>query len=164
MKRFSIIILLVSASLSSLAQDQSAREKIEAARIALITERLELTPEQAEKFWPVYREYSMKQRQIRQEFKELKRNFDPNKATEDESKKILDRGHSIKQRQLELEQVYSQRMQQVVTSRQLMNLRKAEQDFREMLMNRIREENAQRRRLEGDRQRNEQQIRKRKNN
>ncbi|MFM9074653.1 MAG: hypothetical protein ACKORJ_03680, partial [Bacteroidota bacterium] len=35
-----------------------ARERIEAARAAVITERLGLTPDQAEKFWPIYHEFA----------------------------------------------------------------------------------------------------------
>ena len=33
--------------------DPQVRQKVEAARIGLISERLGLTPAQAEKFWPV---------------------------------------------------------------------------------------------------------------
>lgn len=164
MKKIITLILFSLICYLGNAQSQNAREKIEAARIALITERLELTPEQAEKFWPVYREYSLKQREINQEFQQLKRNYDPNRATEDESKKVLEAGQQIKERQLSLERTYTERMQNVVTTRQLMNLKKAEQDFREMLMDRIRQENMQRRQLDNTRQRNEEQIRQRKNN
>lgn len=164
MKRLITILSLFILTHSLIGQTQNAREKIEAARIALITERLDLTPEQAEKFWPIYREYSVKQREINQDFQQLKRNYDPSTATEEESKKVLNKGQKMKERQLVLERTYMERMQIVVSNRQLMNLRKAEQDFREMLMNRIRQENMQRRRLENDRQRNDQQIRQRKNN
>lgn len=164
MKRLIILTLILFTYTRSFSQDQSAREKIEAARIALITERLDLTPEQAEKFWPIYREFSAKQRTIKREFQNLKKNFDPSTASEEESQSILEKGYQIKEKQLDLEKNYSERMQQVVTSRQLMNLKKAEQDFREMLMKRIREENALRNRLENNRQINEQQIKQRKNN
>lgn len=165
MKTYFIILLISVGSLQfTLAQNQSALEKIEAAKIALITERLELTPEQAEKFWPIYREYSEKQREIRQEFQTLKREFDPNNTSEEESRRVLDKGHQIKERQLELDRSYSNRMQQVVTSRQLMNLKKAEDDFKDMLMKRIREENLQRQRTESDRLRNDQQMKQRKTN
>jgi len=34
-------------------RDENAKDKIKAARIGLITQRLNLTPEQAEKFWPI---------------------------------------------------------------------------------------------------------------
>ncbi|MEP4531742.1 MAG: hypothetical protein ABJ004_01560 [Cyclobacteriaceae bacterium] len=164
MKKLFVISIIWLSGFGVSAQSQEALQKIEAARIALITERLELTPEQAEKFWPIYREYSEKQREIRKEFQELKQNFDPGQASEEESKTILDLGYQIKERQLELDRTYAQRMQQIVTSRQLMNLRKAEEDFRNMLMKRIREENMQRRRTENDRQRTYDQMQQRRNN
>ncbi|MFN7600376.1 MAG: hypothetical protein ACK5R0_03145, partial [Bacteroidota bacterium] len=39
-------------------QDPKVREKIQAARIALISEKVKLTPALAEKFWPIYREFA----------------------------------------------------------------------------------------------------------
>ena len=164
MKKLLVISTIWLSALGVSAQNQAALQKIEAARIALITERLELTPEQAEKFWPIYREYSDKQREVRKEFQELKQNFDPGQASEEESQKILDQGYQIKERLLELDRTYSQRMQQIVSTRQLMNLRKAEEDFRNMLMKRIREENLQRRRTENDRQRTYDHMQQRRNN
>lgn len=160
-KLFTFITILILASVTAKAQDPTAMEKIEAAKIALITERLELTPDQAEKFWPIYREYADQRRQLTSEFQDLKRNFDPNNATEEENKKILAQGQQLRQRQLTLEQTYTDRMQQVVTTRQLMNLRKAEDDFRQMLIQRIREQNQQRDRIQEDRQRNDQQMKQR---
>ena len=49
---------------------QDAKAKLEAARIALITERLGLTPEQAQEFWPVYNEYGEQRRQIQNQFED----------------------------------------------------------------------------------------------
>lgn len=144
----------------SLGQSREAREKIEAAKIALITERLELTPDQAEKFWPVYREYSQKNRKIRSDFNKERRSFDPNSATEEENKKMLNMANKVKQQQLDLEKEYSDRMLQVISSRQLNNLRKAEGDFREMLLKRIRAQQMKRRQ---QRNRNEERLRQRRN-
>ena len=69
MKRVSIILMLFLISFGVFAQNKDAMKKIESARIALITERLGLSPAQAEKFWPVYREYNIERREIRQEFR-----------------------------------------------------------------------------------------------
>ncbi|WP_258105118.1 hypothetical protein [Marinoscillum sp. MHG1-6] len=160
-KLYILFTLILLVSFGAIGQDQSAMEKIEAAKIALITERLELTPEQAEKFWPIYREYAEQQKQLKSEFQELKKNFDPNNATEEENKKILEQGQQLKQKRLNMERTYTERMQQVVTTRQLMNLRKAEDDFREMLIRRIREQNQDRQRLQEKRQRNDEQMQQR---
>lgn len=155
-----IIVALLFACLGSYGQSEEALKKIEAAKIALITERLELTPEQAEKFWPIYREYSQKNREIRKNFNEARRNFDPNTASEEENKKMLEMANEVKQNQLDLERNYSQRLLKVITSRQLNNLRKAETDFREMLLRRIK---AQQLKQQQQRRRNNDRLNNRRN-
>ena len=37
--------------------DPQNKEKLESARIAYFTSRMDLTPDEAAKFWPVYKEY-----------------------------------------------------------------------------------------------------------
>ncbi len=158
---FCFLLLILSRGNS---QSQETLDKIEAAKIGLITERLGLTPDQAEKFWPIYKEYSGKQREIAQEFQTLKRSIDPETATEEENKKILERGHQLRERQLDLDRNYSERMQQVITNRQLLSLRRAEDDFKQMLMDRIRQQSQQQEQLRDNRQRNDAQMNQRKNN
>lgn len=132
------------ACFGALAQSPEAMAKIEAAKIALITERLELTPQQAEKFWPIYREFGKQRQEIRRDFDQARRTFDPNKASEEENKKMLEMANQVKERQLKLEREYADRILKVITTRQLNNLRKAENDFKEMLIRRIRAEQMKR--------------------
>ncbi len=159
MKRL-IIIGLVTISLHAWGQSPEAMKKIEAAKIALITERLQLSPEQAERFWPVYREYSNKNRAIRKDFDQARRTFDPNSASEEENKKMLEMANAVKQRQLDLEKEYSQRILKVISSRQLNNLRKAENDFKEMLLRRIKAQQVKR---QQQRNRNNERLNNRRN-
>ncbi|GAB4243830.1 MAG: hypothetical protein Tsb0034_21830 [Ekhidna sp.] len=139
MKKWIFVVSLLFL-FKGFAQEPSpeAREKIEAAKIALITERLELTPEQAERFWPIYREFGQKRREIRGDFDKARRDFDPNKASEEENRKMLEMANAVKEQQLKLERDYSERILKVISTRQLNNLRKAENDFKEMLLRRIR--------------------------
>lgn len=146
--KFIIYILALFLTLCGFSQSPEAMKKIEAAKIALITERLELTPEQAEKFWPIYRQFGQERREIRKEFDNARRNFNPNQASEEENKRMLEMATRVKERELKLETQYSERILNVITSRQLNNLRKAEVDFKEMLLRRIRAEQMKRRRPE----------------
>lgn len=146
------------------AQSQQTLEKLEAAKIALITERLELTPEDAEKFWPIYNEYSQKQRDLRVEFNQLKSSYDPKTASNEENQKALEAGMIIKQKQVDLDQTYTEKMQSVISARQIMSLQKAEQDFREMLMERIRQQQLQREQQQNERLRNDENMRRKRNN
>lgn len=143
MKRI-LLLIAICACLGALGQSPEALKKIEAAKIALITERLELTPQQAEKFWPIYREFGKQRQEIRRNFDQARRKFDPNKASEEENKKMLEMANQVKDRQLKLEREYSDRILKVITTRQLNNLRKAENDFKEMLLRRIRAEQMKR--------------------
>ncbi|HCX21504.1 MAG TPA: hypothetical protein DHN29_06285, partial [Cytophagales bacterium] len=88
---------------------------------------------------------------------------DPSKATEEQNKQMLEEGMKIRERQLNLEKTYAQRMQEVITTRQLMSLRKAEDDFKEMLIKRIKEQQQQLQELQNQRQRNGENMRQRKN-
>lgn len=157
------ILLLSLAYVASFGQEgpsTEAMKKIEAARVALISERLDLTPEQAEKFWPIYREFGNKRKEISRDFKRERRSFDPNQASEDENKRMLEMATKVKEQQLNLEKEYSKRILNVITTRQLNNLRKAENDFKEMLLKRIRAEQMKRQQM---RQRNNDRLKERRN-
>ncbi|MEQ9426028.1 MAG: hypothetical protein RJQ09_16500 [Cyclobacteriaceae bacterium] len=141
-----------------------ARQKIEAARIALITDRLGLSPEQAERFWPVYKEFSEKRQLLREDFMRDRRNHDPKNASEEENRRLVERGMEIKQRQLDLEKEYSDRLLSVIDTRQLVNLRNAEEDFRQMIIRQIERRRDVQDRRQQQRERNQDQIERRRNN
>ncbi len=132
-----ILISLVLMAEIAIGQNREARERIESARIALITERLGLSPEQAQKFWPLYNQYNMERRELNQQLMQARKDVDINKMTEDEGRKLMRFGLEIKEKQLQLEKSYSERMTDVVSSHQMLSLRKAEEDFRRMIIQRL---------------------------
>jgi hypothetical protein len=140
MKRASIILILFFISLGSFAQNREAMKKIESARIALITERLGLTPAQAEKFWPVYREYNMERREIRKQFRDARLGIDMKNLSEEQSKELVQKGIEMKQKELNLEKEYSGRLTEVISTQQLFKLKNAEKDFQQMLLKRIQDQ------------------------
>lgn len=162
-----LLTIITSATLFvAHAQSPEAMKKLEAARIALITERLELTPDQAEKFWPIYHEFSKQQREIRDEFRQMRKVHNPSTSSEKENREILDKGLEMKQRQLNLERDFTKNVEGVISTQQIIRLRKAEDDFREMLMKRVRHQQEQRGRNfapdeRDERRRNMEQMRKR---
>ena len=139
MKKILIVALFLS-SFTAFAQNnnqQDARAKLEAARIALISERLGLTPEQAQQFWPIYNEYAEQRRSIQQEFRDARKGMDINNLTEEQGRALVQARMEGKQRQLNLETKYSDRLMDIINNRQLMALKKAEDDFRAMIIKRI---------------------------
>jgi len=69
MKRLLPILFLI-CTLSVYSQtdgDKQGGGRIEALKIGYLTKRLNLTPEEAQKFWPVYNNYTSEMRQVRME-------------------------------------------------------------------------------------------------
>jgi hypothetical protein len=143
MKHIAIIGMLILMSLTSYGQDKAAMQKIESARIALITERLELTPDQAEKFWPLYREYNLQRRQMREEFRNTRQSADLQNLSEEQSKELMQQTMNLKQQELNLERKYAERMTQVISTQQMLRLRNAEKEFQQRLLQRIQQQRQQ---------------------
>ncbi|WP_207511848.1 hypothetical protein [Longitalea luteola] len=69
MKKFLLIIgIVIGASFSSFAQDEKERgngSRIEALKIAYLTKKLNLSTDEAQRFWPIYNEYMNEIRKTR---------------------------------------------------------------------------------------------------
>lgn len=143
-----LLLIIMLASSALYAQNEADMQKIQSARIALITERLDLTPEQAEKFWPLYREFLQERSDLRQELQQARGNVRKEDLTEEQSKELLELGLRLKEREAQLDRKYSERLSKVIDSRQILALRKAEEDFRRMLLQRIDEQRELRQRIQ----------------
>jgi hypothetical protein len=64
MKRLLLFICFSVSFLLSMAQNG---ERLEALKIAYITKRLDLSPEEAQKFWPIYNQYAEELKQTRKD-------------------------------------------------------------------------------------------------
>ena len=77
MKNIMIVALLLAGMFAANAQapQQPSQgqgdkgERIEALRIAFITQQLSLTPTEAQKFWPIYNQFNAEMKTLRQNFK-----------------------------------------------------------------------------------------------
>jgi hypothetical protein len=142
--------------------DPNARKKIEAARIALISERMGLTVEQAEKFWPVYHEFAGKQGELRQQLKDARKEIDASNPDPKRDQELVNLGLQLKQKGLDLEKDYSGRMLTVISAQQMLNLRSAEREFNRMVLNQLQQRRANQQRKENFRDKN-QQLRQKRN-
>lgn len=167
MRKLLITVMMVGA-LATLAKAQQPnkpnraemKQKIEAARIALITERLNLSPDQAEKFWPVYNEFTSERKALREEFKPDKKALKAKEEmTEAERKEFLKRGLELKQKELDLEKEYSGKMLNVISTEQMLSLRGAEKDFKRMLLERVQRQRGQQMQRQQMRERQQQRQR-----
>lgn len=155
-------ILMCSLLTMGYAQKGKMKQQIEAARIALITERLDLTPAEAEKFWPVYNEFTSQRRALRMNFREERGRISAEQLSENQRKEILQKEIDLKQKELNLEKEYSQKVLNVISTQQMMSLRTAERDFKRMLLERVQQSRGQQ--MQRQQLKQKEQLRKRNNN
>jgi Spy/CpxP family protein refolding chaperone len=116
-------------------QPQLAR--IHAVKIGYLTDKMRLTPEQSEKFWPLYNQYEDELTAARKNFRQKYKGAD--KKDENVSRQIIDDHLDLQQQALELKRKYKDRFLQVITANQLTELYKAEQEFHKMLLHRLKQ-------------------------
>ena len=137
MKKILILLMTLVLSHGLWAQSEQAKDKIESARIGFITERLGLTPEQAQRFWPLYNEYRQRNQDVSKNYRQFKAGIDPDGPNEEESRRLVELELELKQMRLDLEKEYSRRMLEVISTQQVASLREAERDFRGLLLRRL---------------------------
>ena len=115
--------------------------KIEAQKAAVFTRVLELTPEEAQKFWPLYNEYSAKERALRPDFKKR-----PKDLSEEEANEMIDSFFDNEQKRLNLTKNYYEKFKMILPAKKLVKLHFAERRFKEELLKRMKERRDKRRR------------------
>ncbi|WP_233555481.1 hypothetical protein [Pontibacter oryzae] len=144
MKHYTFILILCCAlitlgSTASMAQNnrlQEKRENVEAAKIAYLTDKLSLTADQAQKFWPLYNEYEAKRRSLITGYRSGYRR-DVEELTEQEAQNRIETMFSIKEKELALEKEYADKYLRVISSTQLIKLYRGEREFTKMLLKRL---------------------------
>lgn len=121
MKKYLLFFLMIFGSTSFLiAQNGNGQrgEKIQALKIAFLTQKLKLTSAEAEKFWPVYNEYEQEVKGIRAE------------KTDDD---VLEN----EQKLLDIKKKYKPKFEKILNSEKVITLYNAEKEFRNVLIKRL---------------------------
>lgn len=124
MKKYLLFLIAIFGSFSFvMGQNNNSQrgEKIKALKIAFITQKLQLTSAEAEKFWPVYNQYDNEIRQLRSN----NRNGD-----------VLEN----EQKLLDTRKRYKSSFEKILGPQRLNDLYNAERDFRNVLIRRLKEQ------------------------
>lgn len=132
-----MIALTLTTQLASAQNDLNGRQKIESAKIGLITNRLNLTTDQAPQFWAVYNEYNAKKQELNRRIRQLNNEPARNNMNDNQLVNGLREVNATKQKLADLDEEYMSRFLKVISPGQLTELYKTEQMFNKMLLNRL---------------------------
>lgn len=115
------------------------QEKIKAQKVAFITDRLDLSSEEAKLFWPVYEEHDALMKDEMKTFREG-HDFKPEdiaSMNEADANKFLNDHLAHEQRMLDLRKKFRDNLLEVISPNKILMLFEAEKDFRMELMKRL---------------------------
>jgi hypothetical protein len=122
---------------SSGGRREEILEKLEARRAAFITTRLDLTPEESSRFWPVYNEYSRKRMELRksgrnyQNRQGIRNNTDPSRE--------IDNQLELEEKEVALKRGYYDKFKELIPPSKLSKLESAEKEFNQEVLKKLRE-------------------------
>ncbi len=147
-----VIAMLTAFSQQTFAQNdpppgdrKEKDDKIEKLKIAFITTELNLTTEEAEKFWPIYNEAEGKIKEIRKSNRQIQKEIDSNydNMSAEEAKKKMNALFENDSKEVQIRKEYSEKFIKVIGEKRALKLLSLEQEFKRELLDALRENGPQ---------------------
>lgn len=136
MKKVIIIFITTFFIGGAFAQmpDEATNERIESLKIAFLSEKLELTPEESQSFWPLYNELQTKMKALRPEHAKKREVKD---MTDAEAEAFLLKNFEMEEQRIALKREYFQKLKEVIAIRKIARIQPAERQFKRRLLERV---------------------------
>lgn len=137
-----ILIVILLFSITSVAQGgDKIKDKIKAQKVAFITEKLSLTSEEAQKFWPIYNDFETKMEKIRSEdLRDIKTKMRKNPDMPDsEADMLLNKLLKAEKDMHEAKLQLAEDLKSVISSKKIILLKAAEDQFNRKLLERLKQ-------------------------
>tara|TARA_R100000306_G_scaffold8545_5_gene11881 strand:+ start:8515 stop:8973 length:459 start_codon:yes stop_codon:yes gene_type:complete len=143
MKNILILLLLVTSVTFAQKKDREEwHKKIDALKTAHITEALQLSSAEAEKFWPVYNVYDEKMHDLhktkkKEIYSKLKDGVDS--MNDSDANTLIDKELQLEQKELQYRKELIAELKMIISPGKIIKLKKAEDDFKKELLKRYRQ-------------------------
>jgi hypothetical protein len=149
----SIITIAIMAIITNQAMGQgpireAAKEKIKARKVAFITEKINLSVEEAQIFWPLYNEYEGHKETLQREKADILKKIvaEYNDTDESELEQLSDEFVEMQVKEAQLSKEYHEEFKKVLPVRKVLKLYKAENEFKRYLLEELQKRRENRRR------------------
>ena len=120
------------------AQPGTKRDKIEALRVSFISQKVNLTTQETQLFWPLYNEYNDKLENVKKTFRQQYiKDVDFSNVSDKQAEAYLNAELSVKQKEYELYKEYFEKFKKILPIKKIALIRRAEEDFKKELIKNI---------------------------
>lgn len=138
MKKF-LTLLLLALSVSAFAQDRKEERiaRIKALKVAYISDRLDLKPEEAEKFWPVFNQFEERQLELHKQKRQLMKKLNPENTKElsdKETAALMEQDDQLETEIQNNKKKLVKDLQGVIPNQKILMLKQLEIEFKHKLL------------------------------
>ena len=136
-----ILVSYPAFSQNRFRRGQNFQDRIKAQKIAFFTEKIQLTVQEAERFWPVYNEFENDKNKIAIERNKTTNYYTNNIRTlsDAELEEIVDKYIYLHKEEAELSILYHQKFKEILPIRKVMKMYQADIQFKTLLLQQIRQ-------------------------
>ena len=136
MKKLLITLIVFTFTIGiTIAQPQRRPlERIHAAKMAYLIDRLHISSDQSGAFIPLYNDCETEIRNTRKEFKQKYKGVFPDEADDTVSRQYIDDNLDYQEKVIQIKRKYTDRFLKIITPQQLADLPKADREFKQILM------------------------------
>ena len=127
-----LFLFLLFGNQSIQAQD-SRMEAIRSKRIAFLTERISLTPEEARQFWPVYNEYNAKRDEQSDSHRQRWSGKEVSEMSQEEAGLYAEAQVLYMENAAAIKREYFEKLKRILPVKKIALLYEAERDFNKLL-------------------------------
>ncbi|MCU0472001.1 MAG: hypothetical protein MUC93_01375 [Bacteroidales bacterium] len=136
-----VLIALMSLSIISVSAQNPNRERLDSYRIAFFTQKLKLTPYEAEKFWPLFNDLQDRKIKIQLGKMQLNRKINQEAATlsDKEMTEMGDKLIELEVMEAELSRTFHKNFKEVLPPEKVLRLYQAETQYKLLLLNELKD-------------------------
>ncbi len=143
MMKYLLIIIGLLSGTTLWAQNnklsEEKRDEFEAQKAAFFTQALDLTPQEAVSFWPLYNEMFKKIREKDMEMRKKEKVMRETKnLTEADARKYVEGSLAAEQQMLDIKKQYYQKLLEVIPAKKIAKLDWVERKFHRQLLDKMR--------------------------
>nr|WP_321228325.1 hypothetical protein [uncultured Psychroserpens sp.] len=134
MKKTFITLLFLALTFCGFAQDKQRQERFKALKVAFITEKLEFTETEAQKFWPIYNAFEKERDMLRNNSREMRRNLKIESLSETDARKLLKDFLAFEDEQQKLKSDLVESLLTAIPAKKVILLKLVEEQFKKQMM------------------------------
>ncbi len=142
-KLLTLLLLIITSLTFAQPRFNQKKEQIKALKIAYITDELQLTTEEATKFWPLFNAFEEKQKNFRKErirsYMDQNDNGNIDKMTEKEATSVLNEIENSEEDAFQNRKKFVASLKTILPATKILKLKKAEEGFNKKLLKQYRD-------------------------